>query len=705
MKACIFLGALAVAGFGLGDNTSYAQTTAGAVSIREDQTAYTLDNGIVAARVDKGSGDLVSLRYKGAEMLATILGPDGLPDIKADPPGQNGRGFGPFTDHQYGFWSHDAMGPRDTQAAVARITIDPSANGGERGEVSIKGISNGRKMGTGPGSNAQGNVVVDIEIRYAMGRSDSGVYTYSIWEHRPEYPETGSTEARFCMKLNDTFDWMLVDQNPHRNKLYPKTLREDKYDYTTDQFDHRAFGWASTTTQTGCFIVNPSMEYMSGGPTKIEFLCHRDTNQVAAPCVLNYWRSSHYGGSSLNFGAGEQWSKVVGPFFLYVNSGGDPQTLWHDALAQADRESQKWPYDWVNGVDYPHSDARGTVSGRLVLSDPLMPDVKMAHILVGLTHSAYMAPSGGGPGGPRTVDWQTDAKHYEFWVRGEPDGRFVIPSVRPGTYTLHAIADGVLGELAKTDITVAAGQTVDLSDLIWAPVRRGRQIWEIGIPNRTATEFFKGDDFFHDGMPVLYAQLFPNDINFVIGQSDYGKDWYYMQVPHADPVSVAAAEAATAAAAAARAGGAPPPQPPVAAGAASGPAGARGRRGPFGPPPITGFAAPRSITFEMPTGPKGKATLRVAVCGTGARSLAVTINGQPAGTIALAGPDATFGMGNGIQGIWYEREFPFDASMLKAGTNVLTLTIPAGPVNNGVIYDYLRLELDGGASATAAPGS
>jgi rhamnogalacturonan endolyase len=62
-------------------------------------------------------------------------------------------------------------------------------------------------------------------------------------------------------------------------------------------------------------------------------------------------------------------------------------------------------------------------------------------------------------------------------------------------------------------------------------------------------------------------------------------------------------------------------------------------------------------------------------------------------------------MGNGIQGIWYEREFPFDASMLKAGTNVLTLTIPAGPVNNGVIYDYLRLELDGGASATAAPGS
>jgi len=27
-------------------------------------------------------------------------------------------------------------------------------------------------------------------------------------------------------------------------------------------------------------------------------------------------------------------------------------------------------------------------------------------------------------------------------------------------------------------------------------------------------------------------------------------------------------------------------------------------------------------------------------------------------------PDSTFGMGDGIQGIWYEREVPFDASLL-----------------------------------------
>ena len=60
---------------------------------------------------------------------------------------------------------------------------------------------------------------------------------------------------------------------------------------------------------------------MSGGPTKVEFLGHRDTNQQAAPCVLNYWRSSHYGGAEVNVAAGEQWTKVVGPFFIYANSG------------------------------------------------------------------------------------------------------------------------------------------------------------------------------------------------------------------------------------------------------------------------------------------------------------------------------------------------------------------------------------------------
>ena len=51
----------------------------------------------------------------------------------------------------------------------------------------------------------------------------------------------------------------------------------------------------------------------------------------------------------------------------------------------------------------------------------------------------------------------------------------------------------------------------------------------------------------------------------------------------------------------------------------------------------------------------------------------------------------------------YERELAFDASLMKKGENALKLIVPAGPVNNGVIYDYLRLELD--ESAQLPPGN
>jgi rhamnogalacturonan endolyase len=215
------------------------------------------------------------------------------------------------------------------------------------------------------------------------------------------------------------------------------------------------------------------------------------------------------------------------------------------------------------------------------------------------------------------------------------------------------------------------------------------------VPNRTAREFFKGDDYFHDGMPVQFAKLFPQGIRFVVGRSDFLRDWYYQHVPQADAAGIAAFEAAAAARAAPRS--APPPTAPPAA-AVGAPPGARGARGGgiFGPP-ITGAASARAIAFEMASAPRGgRATLRLAICGTGTRTLEVALNDQPVGQLQQLTPDSTFGMGNGIQGLWYEREIAFEASLLRAGPNVLTLTVPAGPVTGGLLYDYLRLELDEG---------
>jgi rhamnogalacturonan endolyase len=57
-----------------------------------------------------------------------------------------------------------------------------------------------------------------------------------------------------------------------------------------------------------------------------------------------------------------------------------------------------------------------------------------------------------------------------------------------------------------------------------------------------------------------------------------------------------------------------------------------------------------------------------------------------------------------IQGIWYEREVTFDPPLMNQGANVLKLIVAAGPINSGIIYDYVRLELDESALPVAMAG-
>jgi rhamnogalacturonan endolyase len=590
------------------------------VTITDGDASFTLANGLVSAKVSKRTGDLVALKYRDLELLGA-------------------------SGHPGGYWSHSPAGQRTT----ASITIDPKTNGGTRGEVSVKAISGGAPLGSGPG----GSAIADLEIRYTLGRGDSGVYTYSIFTHRAEYPTTSIGEARFAVKLNGkVFDHMTIDAN--RRKIMPKPedwdrgtqlnmkeVRrlttgiyagqvEHKYDYSAIQFDTPAYGWSSTQHKIGVWFVNPSIEYLSGGPTKVELTGHLDNNTGAAPTLLNYWRGSHYGGSNCRIEKDEAWTKVIGPFLILCNTGDDHEAMWKDALAKAAMEAKAWPYDWVAGVDYPTKKQRGTVRGRIALKDPLTSMSKISNLLVGLTPQS--------PG--RSIDWQLDAKYYQFWVRADDKGGFVIPNIRPGTYTLRAIADGVLGEYSKADVAVEAGKTVDVGVQKWQPVCRGKQLWEIGVPNRSAEEFRHGDRYWVWGLYNEYPKEFPSDVNFVIGKSDPRKDWNYAQ------------------------------------------------------PPRDGKPTTWAVTFDLPEAPRGKATLRLAICGSGVRGgIQVTVNDRDAGGTGPLVPSGVMHR-DGIRGYWQEKEVSFDASLLKAGTNVIKLTNPGRNWTEGVLYDYLRLELD-----------
>ena len=615
----------------------------GNVTLTEDDQTYTLGNGLVTAVVAKASGDLVSLQYKGQEMLATRMDAEGSPDLVLDPPGANPHGLNPgMTDHQYGFWSHDAMGPRDTRDAVASVTVNPARNGRKRAEVSVKGISEGRRMGTGPGASPDGQFAADVEIRYAVEDGAAKVYTYCIFTHPESYPASAIGEARFCAKLAPTFDWMSVDKSVdfHQPKDH---FAGDKYVYTAVQSENPAFGWSSTKDGIGCFILNPSMEYMSGGPTKVEFMGHRDTNEAAAACILNYWRSSHYGGAEVVVAEGEAWEKVIGPFVIYLTEGAGHEAIYADARAEAAAEAAKWPYDWVDSPAYTKAAGRSTVTGTLTLDDPAGPkEFKRLH--VGLTDPDAF--------------WQRDAKHYQFWTVGAADGSFTLPNVCPGRYTLVAFADGVLGEFALKDVEVPAGGTLELGSISWTPRREGRQVFEIGIPNRNGSEFAMGTAFRDPEVVIKYAKEFPKDVVYTVGESNFRSDWPYLHVPHNTDPEVKVL--------------------------------------PFFGIMGSGRATPYRIRFQLDKAPaaKAEADLRLAICGTAAPALNVSVNGRPAGDVPLQQTRDGVITRHGSHGIWYETDFRFDARSLKKGWNELTLTVPAGSLNSGILYDYIRLELN-----------
>jgi rhamnogalacturonan endolyase len=99
------------------------------------------------------------------------------------------------------------------------------------------------------------------------------------------------------------------------------------------------------------------------------------------------------------------------------------------------------------------------------------------------------------------------------------------------------------------------------------------------------------------------------------------------------------------------------------------------------------------VQFDSPNAGQGKATLRLAIAGSRTdRGVLVSVNDQPVGGTGPL-PDTGVMHRDGIRGYWVERRVEFDAGLLKQGRNVIALTVPARSWVQGVLYDYLRLEV------------
>jgi rhamnogalacturonan endolyase len=614
----------------------FAAETESPVTVVEDATSATIANGVISATIRKGNGNLISLKQRGVETLSK----------------------GGAYWNIYGNIPGHAMTEQKGAPAGFRISQDPDKNGGALGEVAL----------TFPYKGQPGVVPLDIEIRYSLHRGDSGLYGWTIVDHDPHYPAFDIAVSTVCLKLNpELFDFLSIDQRRQRpmatgedwvkgtqlNLWEARRLTtgirkgevEHKYDYTMLFSQTPAWGWSSTKQKVGLFVVNPSIEYLGGSAVSLDYGGHIDVKPSlpADPTLLFIWHSPHYGGRPIQVKADESWRKIVGPFLLYCNREGSPETLWQDALARADREKKAWPYSWAEAPGYEHASERGAVTGKLVVTDPQAPRSTAAGAWVGLAHAPYEATFG--KKAATTIDWQTDGKHYQYWSKTDADGRFTIPGARPGNYTLYAFTDGVLGDYSRADVRVEAGGKTDLGELKWAPVRYGKQLWEIGIPNRSAEEFRHGDHYWQWGLYELYPKEFPEGVDFVIGKSDWKRDWNYAQ-------------------------------PPV----------------PNGKDRWNNSTW--RIRFHLDKETQGTATLRLAICGARGGPVDASLNGQSIGSTGEL-PESGVMHRDGIRSTTLtERNIKFDAALLKKGENIIELTKQARAWTDGVLYDYLRLELD-----------
>lgn len=570
-----------------------------------------LDNGIIAATINKTSASVASLRFKGTEMIS-----------------QSGRGPNVY------FSMDGGANYRQPKGCVFAVkTAGPALV-----DVGCK-----RTWSNEPQA-------FDIEAHYVLRRGDSGLYVYVLLAHPAQYPATRYGEWRMVWRTPaETEDWICVDPQRHWRMPDPADYQtaqqtgikeivkltqgtragqfDCKYDFNASYYDLGCWGHAFARTQLGAWIVCGGYDFFNDGPTK------QDLNAAAGINHIHFGMD-HYSSSGLSVAAHEKWSKLYGPYLLYCNSAGEVAAMWDDAQARVRREQAEWPYAWLTDVpEYPAAAARGGVSGRLVVQDTQKPQLTSANAWIGLAQ-----PEAGG-------HWQDESKHYQYWTRVRADGSFDIPHVRPGSYTLYAFTTGAVGEFAKQDIKVSAGQTTPAGDLVWNVPHKGRIAWEIGVPDRSAREFAHGDDYFHGYGWEKFAQQFSNPLEFTIGKSDPAKDWNYAHCGYGDKKLV-----------------------------------------PW----------KWRIHFKLDTAPRGDANLVLALASADGARLEVFVNdaAKPAATVTPAVQGGNALLRESIHAKYGVEQVPFPADTLHAGENTITL-VQTGTKSfrQHVMYDYLCLEL------------
>jgi rhamnogalacturonan endolyase len=357
---------------------------------------------------------------------------------------------------------------------------------------------------------------VYFDQHYILRRGDQGFYVFVLMRHHQGDPPESNGQIRWSFYLSDAlFNYQLASDTEQgiipdmtgSTSVQDATYRlkdgtvYTKYNYVNYIEQDDVHGLCGNSAGSfGAFIVNPGKEYLQA-PTKQDITVH------AGPIMHRFLVSGHFEPRGLtDLPISGNWSKMCGPWMVYLNKGDSPQQMWADAKSRFKTEDAQWPYAWMENPDYPLE--RGAVSGSLKLYDGKHPAKDALMVLA--------APS---------PDWQTQTLGYIFSTRADPQGNFTLPHVRAGSYSLYAMIPGVTDQFRKDNVKVAANGTLDLGTINFVPAVYSVRLFQIGQANWRATGFKLADQPRQYG---LNTQV-PADLTYVVGRSTPSEDWYYAQ--------------------------------------------------------------------------------------------------------------------------------------------------------------------------------
>ena len=376
-------------------------------------------------------------------------------------------------------------------------------------------------------------------------------------------------ENRFILEdMNPTFDWLSVDKDrnmlmshaPEDHTIHAKEQSiyttgiyknsvEHKYSYNALMYKLQAWGWSSTKDHIGVYFINPSNEYIGGGPEKLDLIDHcplparrptrdhprlldlrplrRRRDNTKSPPGRSGSRSSAPSSSTSTALADPKDPTQAELDKLKATSGsGMPAVpaewhdnalaLWNDAVAKVERGEGRVALSWVEGMDYPHKEERGTVTGQLVLDDPqaasktasqseCWPDSRRTSRG---PRSGYTLRAGNGD----IVTWPHDGELLPVLdAKALRTADSPSPTSAPAPIRCAPLPTECWANTPRPHSYRGSGQDLDLGKLDWQPVRYGKQIWEIGYPDRTGDKFFKGDgaNYWLWGWGLRYSRPLP----------------------------------------------------------------------------------------------------------------------------------------------------------------------------------------------------